>query len=663
MAQGYLIFHLNLAFSSIKTELRPQVIQKCYWPLLELAESTGIPIGIELTGWTLQQIQLLDESWVQRFREMLARQQCELIGSGWSQLIGPLVPYEVNRWNQALGLEAYQQILGTTPRIALVNEMAFSTGLIDVYVEAGYRGIVMDRDNVRLALGLTDASLSATPTHAQGCANNSLPVLWCDSILFQRLQRVVHGDIPMGEYLAYVSKRCADYGELPLPIYCNDAEIFDFRPGRFTTEATLHQDGEWLRMKTLCNSLRQNMGFDWVSPSTALETISKEASPRIQKLTSIKQPIPVKKQAKYNINRWALSGRDDLRLNTACHRIHRALMASESRDAGLWRNLCELWASDLRTHITDERWKQGQVQLSELQQKMVRTEDLSAELGPNEESASQPLHPLSEPGLTVRSDADGVYWTIETKNTELELNARRGLAIKSLSFKSQNYRPTIGTLAQGHFDSIELGADFYSGGMVIEIPASRRRLTDLEWVNPRVMRIGRQLHISAELDFPDFKYVKTIALDLDSEKLSLKYDFGALKRPLGTVRVGFLTLVDEAFKYPLIVSCKNGGESPEFFALADEMDHGRAVSPMVSSTTGLGATDGMIIVGDADRSIAISWCPAKSAVVPMLINRKCKDKYLTRIALSLCELDDTSRDGGGLTSVEVHVVPGDGTPA
>src|SRR5687767_14007246 len=105
---------------------------------------------------------------------MLEGRQCELIGSGWSQLIGPLVPYEVNYWNQRLGLEAYRQLLGVTPRLALVNEMAFSTGMVDVYAEAGYTGIVMDRDNVRLALGLSHAPLSATPTHALGCGERPL---------------------------------------------------------------------------------------------------------------------------------------------------------------------------------------------------------------------------------------------------------------------------------------------------------------------------------------------------------------------------------------------------------------------------------------------------------------------------------------------------------
>src|SRR3569832_485764 len=99
MAQGYLFFHLNLAFSSISTEARPEVISKCYWPLLDLAERTGIPIGIEQTGWTLQQISSLDLIWVDRFRRMLEYRQCLLIGSGWAQINEPQKPNKVNLWN------------------------------------------------------------------------------------------------------------------------------------------------------------------------------------------------------------------------------------------------------------------------------------------------------------------------------------------------------------------------------------------------------------------------------------------------------------------------------------------------------------------------------------------------------------------------------------
>ena len=51
----FALFHLNLAFSSIEEEMRGEVIARCYWPLLKLAEKCG-PIGMEITGYTLEEI-------------------------------------------------------------------------------------------------------------------------------------------------------------------------------------------------------------------------------------------------------------------------------------------------------------------------------------------------------------------------------------------------------------------------------------------------------------------------------------------------------------------------------------------------------------------------------------------------------------------------------
>lgn len=652
MAQGYLIFHLNLAFSSVTAEARPEVIRKCYWPLLDLAEDTGIPIGIELTGWTLQQIVELDSAWVERFHRMLETQQCELIGSGWSQVIGPLVPYEVNRWNQKLGLDAYRQMLGVTPRIALVNEMAFSTGMVDVYAEAGYEGIVMDRDNVRLALGLDHTPLSETPTHALGCGDLSLPVLWSDSILFQRLQRVVHGDIPVSEYMAYVKQR-ADQDGAVLPIYCNDAEIFDYRPGRFTAESRLHPEGEWGRFKRVCNRLQADLALDWLSPGEALDIQAAAPSPNIKRLTSVSQPIPVKKQAKYNINRWAVTGRDDLWLNTSCHQIHRTLVENGDGHDDKWRELCELWASDLRTHITDERWNEAVARVAELRRRLdleqLRSKDTRTGV-----SHRPPSGATLPEGILIDQDEEGILWTIKTHHVHLTLNARRGLAIKSLAFKSHNYEPVVGTLPQGYFNSIELGADWYSGGVVIEMPGERTRVTDLEWVSPNIRQRGTELLISAMISLAQGTLEKTITIDVETGQVKLAYDFQQFERPLGIVRVGIVTLLPESFSLPLTVRCVNGGHEAELFSLDHVVNHGRAASTLVSSTAAFGATDGHLVIEDArSRGFVLTWDPADCAAIPMLQHQQSQDRYLTRLWFSLCELDDTSRMGGRLMRFSV----------
>jgi len=355
MAKGYLIFHLNLAFSSIEEELRPELIQRCYWPLLKLIKRLGIPAGVELTGWTLQEINRLNSGWVKNFAGMLKDGDCDLIGSGWSQIIGPLVPAKVNNWNQKLGLLAYKEYLNYSPKIALVNEMAFSSGMVDIYTNAGYQGIVMDRDNVRLALK-NELKNFGMPNHAKGTDAQVLPVIWADSTLFQRLQRAVHGEISTKEYIDYVERRISS-GEQVLPIYSNDVEIFDFRPGRFEAEAELHPEGEWNRLENILKTLKQDLALEWISPNQLLGEMLAGDRYLAGYLSSLTYPVPVKKQAKYNLARWAVTGRNDIWLNTICHRIAKKL--NDSTNMTDWSTLCELWASDLRTHITLSRWNKS----------------------------------------------------------------------------------------------------------------------------------------------------------------------------------------------------------------------------------------------------------------------------------------------------------------
>jgi len=67
----FALFHLNLAFSSIEEDARGEVIRRCYWPLLELAKSHG-PIGIELTGYTLEEIEARDPAWCREAKRLVA---------------------------------------------------------------------------------------------------------------------------------------------------------------------------------------------------------------------------------------------------------------------------------------------------------------------------------------------------------------------------------------------------------------------------------------------------------------------------------------------------------------------------------------------------------------------------------------------------------------
>lgn len=636
--KAFQVYHLNLAFSSIPAASRKDVIERCYWPLLVMAEEMRSPVGVELTGWTLNQIQRLHPEWVQKLKALITDGVCELVGSGWTQMIGPLAPVAANRWNQKLGIEAYESLLGVRPRLALVNEMAYSTSLVGLYQEAGYEGIIMDRDNVRLALDLDHHPEIPLPTHALGLKGAELPVLWSDSILFQRLQRVVHGDIPVVEYLCYLRQRIQK-GLPVLPVYCNDAEIFDHRPGRFSTEAKLHPEGEWTRMRRVLMEATQQLELEWVSPSQALEAQNGSLSKESRLLSSAAHPIPVKKQAKYNINRWAVTGRDDLWLNTICHRLHRSLTHSGNDDPESWRALCEFWASDLRTHITPDRWNAALEQIAALESK------LDPGLCPLLRQEAKPV----ENTLKLVPVDEGIYWCCETSDVRMLLNVRRGLTLKSLAFRSHNFMPLLGTLPQGYFDSIDLGADYYTGGVLIELPGERVRLTDLEWVVPKVEHTEDELLIHAELPLAIGCLRKTLAVSRAGERLRVSYAFEGWERPVGIVRVGMLTLMPESLMLPLTLRCHNGGGHVEDLLIDRTFSHFQSASQFVSSTAAMGATQGCVSLVDAvGKGFEATWDPAECAAVPMMKHLATPTSHLTRLAFSLCELDDTSRPGGRL---------------
>jgi hypothetical protein len=182
--QLFSVFHLNLAFSSIPEEDRGNVIARCYWPLLALAATHG-PIGIEATGFTLEEIARRDPAWIARFRDLALRGKVELVGSGYAQLIGPLVPAAMVAANLRIGNTVYQDLLGLRPTLALVNEQAYSGGLVGHYLDAGYEALLMDWDNPASHHPEWEAELRYAPQRALGADGRSIALLWTNTVAFQ----------------------------------------------------------------------------------------------------------------------------------------------------------------------------------------------------------------------------------------------------------------------------------------------------------------------------------------------------------------------------------------------------------------------------------------------------------------------------------------------
>ena len=245
-------------------------------------------------------------------------------------------------------------------------------------------------------------------------------------------------------------------------------------------------------------------------------------------------------------------------------------------------------------------------------------------------------------GAKIAVDEEGILLHISTKNIKLELNLRRGLAIQNLAFSSHKMEPCIGTLPHGYFPCISLGADYYSGGVVVELPLQRRRVTDLENVEPIfLIKDDGNIEIHTEIKTQFGSIVKVVGVSINSEKVSLSYTFPKWDKIIGSVRLGVVTLLNEFSHKNTKILCSNGGENNEIFDFSGEFNHTKPASTLVSSSRGLGATTGKIQIINNGKSVNLQWDPSECAVMPMLHRASFDNRILSRVLFSMKEVDDT----------------------
>lgn len=644
----YTIFHLNMSYSSIDDDKRPTVIERCYWPVLDLIKGKNIPFGIEVTGSTLEIIDSIDSSWVSTFKTLLDKKRCELIGSGYTQMIGPLVPALVNRANLALGNEVYQKLLGHRADIALVNEQAFSSGIVPHFLDAGFKAIVMEWNNPARYHPEWPVWLRYLPQRAKSPDGETIPLIWNDALSFQRFQRYAHGEFELDEVLSFLQKHAETCPpDAVFPLYGNDIEIFDFRPGRYDTEESLGKLDEWSRIEKLYESLESSSEFDLILPSQTIELLDRPGAGEIIDLSSPEAPIPVKKQEKYNITRWSLTGRDDLGLNTACFRVFQALCARNddsepwTEEPELWRRLCQIWASDLRTHITENRWAQVRTQVRSLSRDLgILSPDGTvgkAQLS----SAKASKKSVVKPQVQRR----GRWLEITSPEVEIRLNCRRGLAVEGLRFPSVGEQSLVGTIPHGYFQDISLGADFYTGHTVVEIPGLRR-VADLNPTEPKWSQQQGVLKIWSVIPTPLGEIWKTWRVSLEEPKVSLSIEFNWSEKPLGAIRTGIITLLPWSFaRQELFFKTWNGGDQAETFSLRSCLSvlHSEPANALVTARNALGATTGKLVMGDDSQGLAITFDRSEVAAIPMILFKEQGDQWLFRVQFSLGELDETRK--------------------
>jgi hypothetical protein len=628
----FALFHCNLAFSSIEEERRGEVIARCYWPLLDLAQKHG-PIGLEATGFTLEEIAKRDPEWIGRARALIASGRLELIGSGYAQIIGPLVPARVTEENLKLGNAVYRKLLGVTPTLALINEQAYSAGLVGLYLDAGYRAILMDWDNPGANHPEWPIETRHLPQRALGADGRSIGLLWTSTVAFQKLQRFAHGDIELDEYRGYVRDR-AGANARALCVYASDAEVFDFRPGRFRTEEKLSGQREWARVEQAFAAMADEHPL--IAPGEALALAFNREANQALRLETAACPVPVKKQRKYNLSRWAVTGRDDIAVNAACQRIYEHLVAH----GGDWKELCYLWSSDFRTHITEARWEAFVERLHNFPFSPKGGEGRDEGVSTQSQTSQMRHHPLT-PALSPCGGEGVRFIDVVTPALNARLDRRRGLAVEKLSFGGP---ALIGGLPHGHFDDIALQADWYTGDCVFEAPGEHK-VTDLEWCEASIAQENGDTIISARIDTPKGLIEKTMRFSATEPRVDFDIAFHWSDWGKGSLRLGHITLLPDAFDWAgLSLTTHNGGKDAETFSLKDtEVDHGAPVSFLVSCSHGIGMTEGWAELGDATTRIRVEVDRATAPLLGLLTHKRVGGSLFCQLALSALELDETRK--------------------
>ena len=647
MLKLYSVFHLNLMFSSIEVEERDKVIQNCYWPLLELADQ-GAKIAIEATGLTLEIINEISPDWIKQLNVRIANGLIEFVGSGYAQIIAPLVPVEVNIWNQKNGLEVYSRLLGVKPEVVLVNEMAYSAGIIEIYRSMGYRAIIMEWNNPRAGHPEWENEWRYYPQEALGTNTDiTIPVIWADSIAFQKFQRYAHGEYSLDDYKEYLKSHSGNNHRY-FPFYSNDVEIFDFRPSRYKTEVEFEGSSEWHKIFYLYNILAEERWCEFVFPSEVLNELGSQQSGNPIQLESPAQPIPVKKQEKYNINRWALTGRDDLGINTICYKIYKELSNSANATTRDWKKLCYFWSSDFRTHITESRWTEYRGELKNCSEKWCTQGRI-----PAPPTTLIDFYPFKQGSLSVEK-VDSI---IEVMNADLAVRFKmnKGMTIESCIFKCISGGALFGALEHGFYDNISLAADFYSGHSLIEQPG-KHKISDLSPVEAIISKRNDQIELSTKLINAEIE-IETIAR-VSPKSIRIYKNLKLPERTVGIIHPFHITLNPTAWdKGSLFYSTCNGGEEPEIFILRDNsIKHKNIFSTLISAVDGLGSTDGILRIGDKNKCLLIKHDQSLSYLSPRIDYSPHQGEYFfLRVIYSAQEIDETFRPSTEPTALEMAI--------
>lgn len=729
----YAVFHANLDFSYIPRDLYRQVLHRCYWPVLRLVEEQEIPLGLEFSAHTLKTIHDLDSTFIKRLRKLWRDGACEVIGSGYVQAIMPLIPVRVNRENLRWGNTVYKELLGERPLVAFLNEQVYSAGLPRLYREAGYEALIVNWESAAVH-GRLAPELRYQPCSVVAGEGEQMALLWHSVVAYRNFQNYAEQKIPLEAFLTELLSHRPDAGERAFPLYGSDWEVFDFKPWVAHPEGFSEPaSGEMARIAHLFDLLKAREDVELVTPGSLLGRFVRR--PMVQPESGA-YPLPFKKQQYFPVTRWAVGGRDNVRLNSQCYRLYQALREVEGYlhqvPAGdvrpeadtLWRDLCVLWGSDLRSFTTEEKSLEFQHRMGDALARVERLRNTCVQIGgtsariwlaydgsepsvngwnvwrvsaggDGSEAGSQyefeiegasvpcritgqtvpdaerdrvvvrtvPLCSSQQAGIGVIKERpapnrrrvedcriDVGQNSVTTPSVCLRLLPRHGGSIESLTFREVSSEPLIGRIHNLAYESLSMVDDLFSGDLALHDHLGRKT-SDLCPTEIRFPSPGERSEVVVPVRFSIQTELgtiwKTYLVYMDQPRVDLVYRMQWRDTVPTSFRVGRMVLNPNGFdRETLYYATTNGGQDVERFRLQGQhVLHDESLGTAATARGCLGATEGWVVIGDAQKGLGFVTRPGKLYSVPLLHYEELDggvNAFLLTLAHSLGELDETS---------------------
>ena len=697
----YTVFHGNLNYSSIPREAYHDIIDLCYWPILNAIRDYGLKAGLEFSSNTLETINEIDPLFIEEFKKLINEKKCEFIFSGREQIVSPLVPEEINREN-------FQYELGkklksfSKGNIAYVHEQIFSNGLIPLYLNSGFKNIMIIYETAMEKNNLVNADFTPSKIRIK---NDEINVIWNSRNTYQTFQKYIHGKISKKDYLRYVLKNKSSKNSC-FPLYGSDMEIF----GIDNPVLGLTGKGEEVKkFYEIMMEFRDRNDVEFLLPSEILKrfTIKNEI-----KTCTGKNPILGKKEESI-VTRWATCGRDNSRNNSLCYQAFKKiniLKNLESKNSKINKNslrLIDCWASDYRTHTEEGKFELFNRKINslnhDLDKKILKlsnkkihskNEDIIIYNHSKKDWNKIPIEiklqfkprfmknsfSVYQKNKKIRSQLEDIKFfkdgfiksltlvllpkipkkskiniqlirndispitnyietnIVKTSNVEISLSKKGGI-INHLSFPNISKKPII--KIKNITKNKKSRIDSLLPNEIFIKNKKGREFADLQKTNIILSDNPIRKKFSCDTTLPIVDIRKEVYVYESIARIDIKYIFNFKEFRPSIFRMNLINLDSKMFdKKSFRYSTHNGGKL-ENFALKGLIAHDKLTNEKISSSGCIGTTNCILDIGDKNYGITI-FTDKSEMYSACMINYNEISNNPTRIMNTICESDDTT---------------------